>query len=223
LVHFFFGEEINYLFHTFNLKGKSMEIFNELNNEHIKFIKEQKVFFVATAVSDGRINLSPKGLDSLKILDKNRIVWLNLTGSGNETSTHIQQNPRMTIMMNAFEGKPLILRIYGTAKVIHHLDNEWTELINLFSYSEGSRQIFDLSISSVQTSCGWAVPEYRFIRERNILDKSNKVAGEKGIKKYWKKANTLSIDGIKTNIIEKNIGKSFLSSISSNKKEKTKN
>ncbi len=200
-----------------------MEISNELNNEHIKFIKEQKVFFVATAVSDGRINLSPKGLDSLKILDKNRIVWLNLTGSGNETSTHIQQNPRMTIMMNAFEGKPLILRIYGTAKVIHHLDNEWTELINLFSYSEGSRQIFDLSISSVQTSCGWAVPEYRFIRERNILDKSNKVAGEKGIKKYWKKANTLSIDGIKTNIIEKNIGKSFLSSISSNKKEKTKN
>ena len=200
-----------------------MEIFEELNNDHVKFIKEQKVFFVATAVADGRINLSPKGLDSLKILENNRIVWLNLTGSGNETSAHIQQNPRMTIMMNAFEGKPLILRIYGEARVVHHLDNEWSELIDLFPYSEGSRQIFDLSISSVQTSCGWAVPEYKFVKERNILDKSNKVAGEKGIKKYWKRANTLSIDGIKTNIIEKNIGKNFLSSISFNKKEKTKN
>tara|TARA_B100001057_G_scaffold333914_1_gene334465 strand:+ start:1113 stop:1715 length:603 start_codon:yes stop_codon:yes gene_type:complete len=199
-----------------------MEVFNELNSEHIKFIEEQKVFFVATAVSNGRINLSPKGLDSLRVLKNDRIIWLNLTGSGNETSAHIQEYSRMTIMMNAFEGKPLILRIYGNAKAIHHLDNEWTDLIDLFPYSEGSRQIFDLSISSVQTSCGWAVPEYKFIKERNILDKSNKAAGEKGIKKYWKKANTKSIDGIKTNIIEKNIGKSFLSSISFNKKEKTK-
>ena len=199
-----------------------MEVFNELNSEHIKFIEEQKVFFVATAVSNGRINLSPKGLDSLRVLKNDRIIWLNLTGSGNETSAHIQEYSRMTIMMNAFEGKPLILRIYGEARVIHHLDKEWSSLIDLFPYSEGSRQIFDLSISSVQTSCGWAVPEYKFIKERNILDKSNKAAGEKGIKKYWKKANTKSIDGIKTNIIEKNIGKSFLSSISFNKKEKTK-
>lgn len=199
-----------------------MEIFENLNNDHIKFIKEQKVFFVATAVADGRINLSPKGLDSLRVLNENRIVWLNLTGSGNETSAHIQEYSRMTIMMNAFEGKPLILRIYGNAKVIHHLDDEWSDLIDLFPYSEGSRQIFDLSIASVQTSCGWAVPEYKFVKERNILDKSNKAAGEKGIKKYWKKANTNSIDGIKTNIIEKNIGKSFLSPVSFNKKEKTK-
>ena len=184
-----------------------MELFEELNEDLTKFIKDQKVFFVATAVSEGTINLSPKGLDSLRVVENNRILWMNLTGSGNETAAHIQENPRMTIMMNAFEGKPLILRIYGQAKVIHHLDQEWREFIDLFPYSEGSRQIFDLSIELVQTSCGWAVPEYEFKKERNILDKSNKVAGEKGIRAYWESSNTKSLDGINTNIIEKNIGK----------------
>ena len=184
-----------------------MELFEELNEDHIIFIKEQRVFFVATAVSDGNINLSPKGLDSLRVLKNNRIVWLNLTGSGNETAAHIQENPRMTLMFNAFEGKPLILRVYGKAEVIHHQDDKWTDLIRQFPYSEGSRQIFDLSVSLVQTSCGWAVPEYEFKKERDILQKSNKAAGIKGIKEYWKKSNVKSLDGIKTNIVEKNIGK----------------
>ena len=146
-----------------------MEIFENLNNDHIKFIQKQKVFFVATAVADGRINLSPKGLDSLRVLNGNRIVWLNLTGSGNETAAHVQESSRMTLMMNAFEGKALILRIYGQAKVIHHLDEEWKEFVDLFPYSEGSRQIFDLSIELVQTSCGWAVPEYEFKKEREMF------------------------------------------------------
>jgi len=184
-----------------------MELFKQLTEDHVDFIKDQKVFFVATAVEDGTINLSPKGLDSLRVLENNRILWINLTGSGNETAAHVQKNPRMTLMMNAFDGKPLILRIYGQAKVIHHLDEDWQELVNLFPYSEGSRQIFDLSIEKVQTSCGWAVPEYEFKKHRNILDKSNKVAGEKGIRSYWESSNTKSLDGLKTNIIEKNIGK----------------
>ena len=184
-----------------------MELFDKLTEEHIDFIKDQKVFFVATGVAEGTINLSPKGLDSLRVIESDRILWMNLTGSGNETAAHVQENPRMTLMMNAFEGKPLILRIYGKAKVIHHLDQEWREFIDLFPYSEGSRQIFDLSIELVQTSCGWAVPEYEFKKERDILDKSNKVAGEKGIRAYWESSNTKSLDGIKTNIIEKNIGK----------------
>ena len=184
-----------------------MELFEELNEDLVNFIKDQKVFFVATAVSEGTINLSPKGLDSLRVVENNRILWMNLTGSGNETAAHVQENPRMTIMMNAFEGKPLILRIYGKAKVIHHLDEEWKEFVDYFPYSEGSRQIFDLSIELVQTSCGWAVPEYEFKKERDILDKSNKVAGEKGIRSYWESSNTKSLDGLKTNIIEKNIGK----------------
>tara|TARA_B100000212_G_scaffold169504_1_gene127533 strand:+ start:241 stop:795 length:555 start_codon:yes stop_codon:yes gene_type:complete len=184
-----------------------MELFEELNEDLVNFIKDQKVFFVATAVSEGTINLSPKGLDSLRVVENNRILWMNLTGSGNETAAHVQENPRMTIMMNAFEGKPLILRIYGKAKVIHHLDEEWKEFVDYFPYSEGSRQIFDLSIELIQTSCGWAVPEYEFKKERDILDKSNKVAGEKGIRSYWRSSNTKSLDGMKTNIIEKNLGK----------------
>ena len=184
-----------------------MELFDQLTDGHIDFIKNQKVFFVATAVEEGTINLSPKGLDSLRVVENNRILWMNLTGSGNETAAHVQENPRMTIMMNAFEGKPLILRIYGQARVIHHLDEDWQELVDLFPYSEGSRQIFDLNIEKVQTSCGWAVPEYEFKKHRNILDKSNKVAGERGIRRYWKKSNTKSLDGIDTHIVEKNIGK----------------
>ena len=184
-----------------------MELFEELNEDLVNFIKDKKVFFVATAVSEGTINLSPKGLDSLRVVENNRILWMNLTGSGNETAAHVQENPRMTIMMNAFEGKPLILRIYGKAKVIHHLDEEWKEFVDFFPYSEGSRQIFDLSIELIQTSCGWAVPEYEFKKERDILDKSNKVAGEKGIRSYWRSSNTKSLDGMKTNIIEKNLGK----------------
>ena len=184
-----------------------MELFEELNEDLVNFIKDQKVFFVATAVSEGTINLSPKGLDSLRVVENNRILWMNLTGSGNETAAHVQENPRMTIMMNAFEGKPLILRIYGKAKVIHHLDEEWKEFVDFFPYSEGSRQIFDLSIELIQTSCGWAVPKYEFKKERDILDKSNKVAGEKGIRSYWRSSNTKSLDGMKTNIIEKNLGK----------------
>ena len=184
-----------------------MELFEELNEDLVNFIKDQKVFFVATAVSEGTINLSPKGLDSLRVVENDRILWMNLTGSGNETAAHVQENPRMTIMMNAFEGKPLILRIYGKAKVIHHLDEEWKEFVDFFPYSEGSRQIFDLSIELIQTSCGWAVPEYEFKKERDILDKSNKVAGAKGIRSYWRSRNTKSLDGMKTNIIEKNLGK----------------
>ena len=84
-----------------------MELFDNLTKDHIKFIEDQKIFFVATGVTDGWINLSPKGLDSLRILNDNRIVWVNLTGSGNETAAHVQKNPRMTLMLNAFEGKNL--------------------------------------------------------------------------------------------------------------------
>jgi hypothetical protein len=183
-----------------------MELFEKLTDEHIDFIGAQKMFFVATGVADGWLNLSPKGLDSLRVLDAGRIVWLNLTGSGNETAAHVQENPRMTLMLNAFEGKPLILRIYGHAKAIHHQDAEWSELSALFPPSEGARQIFDLSIAQVQTSCGYAVPEYEFKKERDILNKWNKASGEKGIRDYWKKANTKSLDGIETHIVEKNIG-----------------
>ena len=127
-----------------------------------KFIKEQKMFFVATSTADSKINLSPKGMDSLRVMDKNRIVWLNLTGSGNETAAHLLENNRITLMFCAFEGAPLILRIYGKAKSYHRRDSTFQQLIKLFPKYVGARQIIDVQVEMVQTSCGFAVPYYEF-------------------------------------------------------------
>src|SRR5487761_2207485 len=125
--------------------------FPQLSDKHIQFIAKQRIFFVGTATADSRVNISPKGMDSLKVVSNNRVVWLNVTGSGNETSAHVQQVPRMTIMFCAFNGQPLILRLYGTAKVIHKSDPEWGKLISLFNTLLGARQIFDVTLDLVQT------------------------------------------------------------------------
>ena len=99
--------------------------YEELSEKHIGFIAQQKIFFVGTATADSRVNISPKGMNSFRVLSERRAVWLNVTGSGNETSAHVQYSPRMTIMFCAFDGLPLILRLYGTAKVTHRGDPEW--------------------------------------------------------------------------------------------------
>ena len=104
--------------------------FPEISDKLARFIAAQKIYFVGTATSGGRVNISPKGMDSLRVIDKNRVVWLNVTGSGNETAAHVQENPRMTLMFCAFEGDPLILRLYGKAKVIHQRDAEWQPLFS---------------------------------------------------------------------------------------------
>ena len=98
--------------------------FNELSEKHIQFITEQKIFFAGTATADSRVNVSPKGMDSLRVLSSTNVAWLNVTGSGNETPAHVQLDPRMTVMFCAFDGPPLILRLYGTAKVVHNGDPE---------------------------------------------------------------------------------------------------
>ena len=176
----------------------------EISEKLKQFINEQKLFFVGTSTETSKVNISPKGMDSLRIVNEKRVVWLNVTGSGNETSAHIQENPRMTLMFTAFEGKPLILRLYGTAKVIHKNDPEWDQLFSLFNPISGARQIFDLSIDLVQTSCGMAVPYYEYVNEREQLNNWANKIGDKGIKKYWQEKNQVSIDGKPTNIINKN-------------------
>ena len=183
------------------------EKYDHLTEQHQRFIDAQKIFFVGTAAAEGNINVSPKGLESLKIVNKNKVLWVNLTGSGNETAAHTQENPRMTLMFTSFEKNPLILRVYGTARAIHRLDPEWETVINHFPKSPGSRQVFDFSVSLVQTSCGYAVPYYDFKGERSTLEKWNDAAGEDGIKKYWEEKNTQSLDGIETGIVKKNIRK----------------
>lgn len=177
----------------------------EISDELGEFISKQKLFFVATAAADGRVNVSPKGMDTLKVLNRNRVVWLNATGSGNETSAHVQENPRMTLMFTAFEGKPMILRLYGEARVIHRKDTEWQELLALFSPVPGSRQIFDVAIDLVQTSCGMAVPFFDYVAERDQLNELHGKLGEERIQKYWEDKNQLSLDGKPTNILDRSI------------------
>lgn len=182
--------------------GKQYEA---LSDKHIQFISEQKIFFVGTATADSRVNISPKGMDSLRVLGNNRVAWLNVTGSGNETSAHVQQHPRMTLMFCAFEGEPLILRLYGTAKVIHKKDSEWAELFPQFKPLPGARQIFDLAIDLVQTSCGMGVPYYAYEGDRELLNDWANKKGDDGLKKYWEEKNQLSLDQIPTNIMKKNV------------------
>jgi hypothetical protein len=179
-----------------------MAFFDSLTDVQTEFVEKQKIFFVATAGNDGRINLSPKGLDSLRVLDANTIAWLNLTGSGNETAAHIKEQNRMTMMCCSFEGNPLILRVYGKARAIHRQDADWAKYYAHFPESLGARQVFELRIESVQTSCGFAVPNMDFVSERSQLTEwTDKKSGDE-IKGYWEKKNSESIDGKPTGIFD---------------------
>jgi Pyridoxamine 5'-phosphate oxidase len=177
--------------------------FQELSERHQSFIEEQNMFFVGTAAIDGRVNISPKGLDSLKVLGRNRVAWLNVTGSGNETAAHVIENPRMTLMFMSLAGAPMILRLYGTAKVVHRSDVEWSSLITEFPPIPGARQIFDLTVDLVQTSCGMAVPLYDYVANRTELTTWSAKSGEEKMRQYWLDRNAKSIDG-KPTCIEKN-------------------
>ncbi len=178
--------------------------YSELSDNDIQFIARQKMFFVGTAAAEGRVSVSPKGLDSFRVLSRSRVVWLNVTGSGNETAAHVLQNPRMTVMFCAFEGAPLILRLYGTAKAVHRNDPEWIELLSLFEPLPGARQIFDMTVDLVQTSCGMGVPFYDYVGERGALSEWALKKGEDGLKKYWEDKNQFGIDGAPTHIMDRN-------------------
>ena len=175
--------------------------YEELSDDHIKFINHQKIFFVGTAANDGTINVSPKGFDSLRVLCPNHIVWMNITGSGNETAAHLSQNNRMTMMFCAFDRSPKILRLYGKAEAIHPRDDRWTELGKLFNPHPSARQYADFSIELIQTSCGFGAPFYDFTEERDNMDKWLEVKGRDNIEDYWKEKNQVSLDGLPTHII----------------------
>lgn len=169
----------------------------KLNPTLIQFIQRQPFFFVGTAAAGGRVNISPKGLDSLRVQSESRIVWLNLSGSGNETAAHVRELPRMTLMFCATSGDAMILRVYGAAKVTHPGDAGWPQLSGLFPKMAGSRQIFELAIDLVQTSCGTGVPNMQFVSERGPAEllPFYEEMGEDGVRAYWTRKNRLSIDG----------------------------
>ncbi|RSK43284.1 pyridoxamine 5'-phosphate oxidase family protein [Hymenobacter perfusus] len=164
------------------------------------FIERQHLFFVGTAAADGRVNISPKGQDTLRVLDANRVAWLNLTGSGNETAAHLLEVNRITLMWCAFEGRPNILRLYGAATVYHPRDAEWVELLPLFPTLPGARQIVVVTVDLVQTSCGMAVPLLDFRAERDELNDSMEKRGPEQVAQYWHDRNARSLDGKPTGI-----------------------
>ena len=181
-----------------------MALGKKLNGTLRAFIERQPVFFVASAAADGRVNLSPKGADTLRILDDNRIAWLNLSGSGNETAGHLRQQNRITLMFCAFEGDALILRVYGTARTVHPRDPNWQDMVGQFPKMAGSRQCFDVNIDAVQTSCGTGVPLMSFEKDRvqdELLPFYDDM-GPDGVEAYWRRKNTKTIDGADTGLFE---------------------
>ncbi len=176
--------------------------FPELLDNHIAFIENQYLFFVGTAGAEGTVNVSPKGMDCFRVIDKSRVAWLNLTGSGNETAAHVFEKSRMTVMFCSFDKQPLILRLYGQAQVLHPRDSEWLEMSKLFPDFTGSRQIFDLEVELVQGSCGYAVPYYELKGERPTLTHWAEKRGSDGVEAYWKDRNTRSLDDRDTGILK---------------------
>lgn len=171
-----------------------------INEKLADFIIRQQIFFVATAAAEGRINLSPKGMDSLRISNPNQIIWLNLTGSGNETAAHLLENDRMTLMFCAFDGDPKILRLYGHAKCYSPDTPEWDAHIGRFPSLPGARQIIVMEVDLVATSCGFGVPLFAYQNDREALKEWAKKKGEEGIKAYWQERNRISLDGKPTGI-----------------------
>jgi hypothetical protein len=175
--------------------------FDSIEDPHRSFIEAQHMFFVGTAAAEGRVNISPKGMDSLRVLDANRIVWRNMTGSGNETAGHLKLINRITLMWCGFEKRPMILRAYGSARTLHPRDSDFAELNGLFPDEPGARQIYDVSVEMVQTSCGYAVPYFDYAGERDTLKKWAQDRGHEGVSDYWVEKNQQTIDGLPTDVV----------------------
>jgi hypothetical protein len=176
------------------------KLFDALLPEHEDFIRKQHIFFVGSAPLNekGHINLSPKGHNVLRILSATEVVYLDLTGSGNETSAHVAENGRITLMFCAFEGPPLILRGYGLGRVFLPGSAEWESLIPEFEMLPGARQIVHITLHKVQTSCGYAVPNYTYTDERETLNRWAVQKGEDGLRQYHQEKNRVSLDGLPT-------------------------
>ncbi len=159
------------------------------------------MFFAGSAAPDGRVNISPKGMDSLRVLGPNRVLWLNYTGSGNETAGHLHALNRMTLMWCSFGARPLILRAYGAARTLHPRDADWDQLIAPFGDPFGARQLYDMTVEMVQTSCGYAVPKMELTDQRDTLITALTAKGE-DLSPYWAEKNTTTIDGLPTGVID---------------------
>ncbi|MBV9772570.1 MAG: pyridoxamine 5'-phosphate oxidase family protein [Gemmatimonadetes bacterium] len=172
--------------------------FDSITPELRAFIEAQPLFFVATAPlsAGGHVNLSPKGYDTLRVLDANRVAYLDLTGSGNETSAHLLENGRVTFMFCAFDGAPKIVRLYGRGRTVLPGDEGWDELRALFPDFPGIRQVIIADVTWVQTSCGYAVPRMELVEERPTLIRWAEAHGEEALAQARQEKNAASIDGL---------------------------
>jgi len=175
-------------------------VFPSITSEHEAFIRAQHLFFVGTAGRDGHVNLSPKGYDSFRLLSPNQVAYLDLTGSGNETSAHLLDNGRITFMFVSFQDQPLILRLYGVGRVVLPTDADWQSLSAHFDPLPGARQIVAADVELVKTSCGYSIPFYAYEGERPTLAEWAEKRGEDGLEEYRRRKNAVSMDGMPTPI-----------------------
>ena len=175
--------------------------FSAIDPAHREFIERQHIFFNASACAQGHVNLSPRDVASLRVLDANRVVYLDLTGSGNETAAHLLADGRLTLMFCAFEGKPMILRLYGRGHILPRHSAEYDALFaSQFGGHEtpGARQMVLLNVELIQTSCGMNVPFFEYVGHRDQLVQWAQVKGEAGLEDYRREKNSVSIDGFPT-------------------------
>ncbi len=176
--------------------------YKALNDTLREFIGAQHIFFNASAPTEGRINVSPKGLDTFRILSDTCVAYLDLTGSECETAAHLAENGRLTLMFCSFAEKPLIVRLYGRGRAVRPRDPQWQELRGLFPELPGERLIIVLDIDSIMTTCGFAVPHYEYRGERDQLLEFTCKKGEEGMDQYRRERNQRSIDGLPTYLFE---------------------
>lgn len=174
------------------------KVYEAIDDRLAELIGRQHVFFVATAAlaAEGSVNLSPKGLDSLVILDPHTVAYLDLVGSGAETIAHLRENGRITILFCSFEGSPLLLRLYGRGEVFEPGDEGFESLLTRFPKYPGTRSIIHVSVTRIADSCGFGVPLYRFEGERTQLTAWAERKGDEGLREYQLGNNRVSLDGL---------------------------
>jgi hypothetical protein len=179
--------------------------FESIDAAHREFIAKQKIFFNASAAAEGRVNHSPRDTRLLRLIDEHTAVYLDLTGSGNETAAHLRANGRLTLMFCAFEGPPMILRLYGTGRVLQRGSAGYNAMLSRYFSNEeplGARQMIVLSVDLVQTSCGYNVPRFDYQEDRDTLTRWTEKKGPEGLEAYWHEKNLHSIDGLPTGLMD---------------------
>jgi hypothetical protein len=176
------------------------KLHDSIKPAHKEFIEKQHIFFVGTAPlsAEGRVNLSPKGLDCFRVLSESKVGYMDLISSGNETSAHTLENGRITIMFCSFEGAPNILRLYGKGSTVLPGTPAWDEYTPFFKIYPSTRQLIMIDVDLVQTSCGFGVPLYTYKGERDIHFEWAEKKGADGLLDYIQKNNLKSLDDLPT-------------------------